>query len=79
MPLTRITEDNIKPGTITANSIAEGISLGGSNSFTNAAFDQANTANILAQAAYDQANTGGGGDGGGVSAARSMTMTLLLN
>jgi hypothetical protein len=26
---TRITEDNIQPGSITANSLAEGISLGG--------------------------------------------------
>ena len=29
MTLTRITGDNIKPGSITANSLAEGISLGG--------------------------------------------------
>jgi hypothetical protein len=29
MALTRITEENITPGSITANSIAEGISLGG--------------------------------------------------
>jgi hypothetical protein len=33
----------------------------------NAAFNQANTANTLAQAAYDKANTGGGGSGNSFS------------
>ena len=32
--------------------------------FTQAAYDKANSANVLAQAAYNKANTGGGGGGG---------------
>jgi hypothetical protein len=49
------------------------------SSYANSAYTEANSASILAQAAYNQANTSGVNEGGGITAARSMTMAILFN
>lgn len=68
MALTRILEDNITPGSITANSLnAVAVSVS-SGEYANAAYNLANTVNanatsagVYANAAFAAANTSGGG------------------